>query len=121
MPEAPSDAKRARDREYYRRTREARLEYQRGYYEANREKVAARNARHRAEIRDLIREAKSEPCADCNTSYPAPCMNFHHLDPSQKVADVGGFSSVGQARAEMAKCVVICANCHALRHASEEG
>lgn len=41
-------------------------------------------------------------------------LHFHHVDPSQKLFAVN--SSVGKSlsafRAEAAKCVLVCANCH---------
>lgn len=48
------------------------------------------------------------------------CLDLHHLDPNEKeghIADmVRGWSWKGLQK-ELAKCVVVCRNCHALIHA----
>lgn len=61
-------------------------------------------------------------CFDCNTSYPPYVYQFHHLDPTQK--DVN--PSVAMTRdsdkmwKELKKCVMLCANCHMIRHFGKE-
>jgi hypothetical protein len=43
-------------------------------------------------------------------------LEFHHLDPSQKefaISVRGVTRSLEELRREAAKCVVLCANCHA--------
>ena len=43
-------------------------------------------------------------------------LQFHHLDPLSKgfaLSHRGATRSVAEARAEAAKCVLLCANCHA--------
>lgn len=57
-------------------------------------------------------------CADCLQSYPACVYQFHHLDPSKK--DVNpSYSMAGSEETmwkELQKCVMLCANCHMIRH-----
>jgi hypothetical protein len=75
------------------------------------------------ETRRLVAEAKDSPCADCGGSWPAPVMHFHHRDPSEKSAGVAVLMRRGVATAtvlaEIAKCDLLCANCHGLRHLRE--
>jgi hypothetical protein len=43
-------------------------------------------------------------------------LHFHHVDPTQKafsLARQGVTRSLESARAEAAKCVLLCSNCHA--------
>ena len=43
-------------------------------------------------------------------------LQFHHVDPSAKsfsLSERGLARSLERARAEVAKCVLLCANCHA--------
>jgi hypothetical protein len=43
-------------------------------------------------------------------------LQFHHLDPARKsfaLSRNGVTRSLAELRAEAAKCVVLCANCHA--------
>ena len=58
-------------------------------------------------------------CQDCKKSYPPPVFDFHHLDPSEKELNLGDimrrkdFSTIEK---ELSKCVLLCANCHRIRH-----
>lgn len=67
--------------------------------------------------REILREAKSAACADCGSTYPPYVMDFDHKDPVQKRANVGTLISGTTARLleEIAKCDVVCANCHRVR------
>jgi hypothetical protein len=109
------EKKRLRDRERYEANSEKLIEYQKDYYRKNKAKVAERMKGYRAEIREMVRVAKAQPCADCGGSFPQCVMEFHHLDPSQKTSDVSQQSTPNAAQKEMDKCVVICANCHRIR------
>jgi predicted HNH restriction endonuclease len=47
-------------------------------------------------------------------------LQFHHRDPSTKDFGLGHFSgSLARLIAEAAKCDLVCANCHRVRHARE--
>lgn len=78
--------------------------------------VAARKRRRRKRNREIVLEAKSRPCADCGKTYPYYVMDFDHL--GDKVAAVSYLvPSYGPSTivAEIAKCEVVCANCHRIR------
>jgi len=48
--------------------------------------------------------------------FGVAALHFHHVDPSCKsfhLSMQGVARSLKAARAEMAKCVLLCANCHA--------
>ena len=68
---------------------------------------------------EYIRGIKaSTPCADCGNYYPAPAMQFDHVR-GEKLFILASTSTtnIGRARidTEIAKCDVVCANCHAMR------
>jgi hypothetical protein len=67
-------------------------------------------------------EYKGGKCADCNISYPYPVYDFHHLDPNEKDVDWGKLRLKSRAKREqeLDKCVLLCANCHRLRHHNEK-
>lgn len=71
-----------------------------------------------ATSRDIIRAAKDSPCADCGVRYPYYVMQFDHRDPADKsfnIGQVGPMCSRERLFAELAKCDVVCGNCHAER------
>jgi len=48
------------------------------------------------------------------------CLDFHHKDPSQKkfaISTRGARALTAEVLEEIAKCVVLCKNCHAKLHA----
>lgn len=61
-------------------------------------------------------------CARCGESHPG-CLQFHHADPKAKEVSVSDAVRRAWSRkrilAELAKCEVLCANCHAKHHAAE--
>lgn len=83
-------------------TPEQRREWQRGYRERN---------------RALIDALKDAPCADCGVKYPPYVMQFDHLSDKQFTLSRarGQSASVETILAEIAKCELVCANCHAER------
>lgn len=74
-----------------------------------------RSARkYRRKIRALVNTIKEEnPCVDCGNSYPFYIMDFHHRDPSTKSFTIGDTPrGKNLVLDEIAKCDVLCANCH---------
>lgn len=66
----------------------------------------------------IVNELKSVPCMDCNVQYPPYVMDFDHVK-DEKVMAVARMISDGLALktilAEIAKCEVVCSNCHRSR------
>jgi hypothetical protein len=97
-------------------------EYQSRYYQANKAKRIAEAAegakRHRAKRIEIVHKAKSVPCADCGESYPYYVMQFDHV-VGEKKFNIGaagwGYVKMQDLIDEIAKCEVVCANCHAKR------
>lgn len=66
---------------------------------------------------------KGSSCTDCglhleNTHYSV--FEFHHLDPSQKDFDWSKLRLLAATtiKVELNKCILLCANCHRIRHYS---
>lgn len=104
---------------------EAERAYQRSYYANNpdyREKQNLRTAKNTALRREsvlkVVVELKSHPCTDCGNKFPPICMDFDHISRN-KVANVSRMvrqgSSLETVLAEIAKCELVCANCHRVR------
>jgi len=63
---------------------------------------------------------KGGVCIDCNQMPHPGCMQFHHLDPSEKEFswNKGRLRAWEAVKRELDKCVLLCANCHAIRHSN---
>lgn len=64
---------------------------------------------------------KGNSCVDCNINYPkAPYVifDFHHLEPKEKDVDWTKLRlrSWDKITKELDKCVLLCSNCHRIRH-----
>ncbi len=70
--------------------------------------------RKRKVKRTLVAEAGGR-CAICGYDRCPAALTFHHVDPAQKSfamsTNIG--RSLAAFHAEMLKCVLVCANCHA--------
>ena len=67
---------------------------------------------------ELLDEARRRPCVDCGGSFPPCAMDFDHRDPATKchtVTRMRGRAKRADILAEIAKCDIVCANCHRLR------
>jgi hypothetical protein len=113
-----ADERRAYARAYYHRTKERRKELAKGHNVSRAAQAAARQ-RYYTKRAALIAAAKSVPCADCGREFPPCAMDLHHGD-GDKEFSIGASRSISVVRleAEIAKCVVLCAVCHRLRHHS---
>lgn len=82
------------------------------------EQQAKYHRRTAARIRGILHEAKDVPCADCGVRYPPYVMQFDHVR-GEKLFELGvapnRHISEARVRDELAKCEVVCANCHAER------
>ena len=90
----------------------------RRYYDRNREVYLEKNRRKRERLRSMVRELKSRPCADCGGEFPFYVMDFDHREGEEKTAHVAMLTSslsLKRLLKEIAKCDLVCANCHRVR------
>lgn len=70
------------------------------------------------ELKQWMIEIKSEPCTDCKKSFDTCCMDFDHVRGEKKY-NVGSMFAHHYSREliekELAKCEIVCANCHRIR------
>jgi hypothetical protein len=78
-----------------------------------------RNAQLAENSRKLKRKAvvlKGDVCFDCGQQYPDAVYDFHHIDPTQKDFSIGKSRNWSKIEKELEKCVMLCSNCHRIRH-----
>ncbi|QGH74394.1 HNH endonuclease [Streptomyces phage Spilled] len=90
--------------------------YTREHYQKNKQYYKDKARKHNEQIRDRVRAAKEKPCADCGIQYPYYVMHFDHLgDKEFNIAHRAKGGAWADLEKEIAKCEVVCANCHAFR------
>ena len=89
-------------------------------YVENREKYRVKSAKHRAARREWFDSLKVGPCADCGGTFPPCVYDFHHVN-GHKELTVSKTITIAKYRLEreIAKCVLLCANCHRVRTQGE--
>lgn len=72
-------------------------------------------------FKDYTNLLKDAPCHDCQKRFPPECMDFDHRDPADKKYQIAGMSNFSKEKvfAELAKCDLVCANCHRVRSHGE--
>lgn len=107
MPHKDPESAKAWRREWWKTATKARQD----------QNTAARKRRNT--INDFLREHKiAAGCADCKYRKHHSALEFHHTT-REKDINLSFAKSLSQAKAEVAKCIVLCSNCHRIRHWNE--
>lgn len=94
--------------------------YQRNWHQRNKERRVAKVHERKRKLWKFYNQLKAVvKCVRCGETHPAT-LQFHHLNPEQKEFILAeavnrGFSKE-RIQKEIAKCEVLCANCHAKEH-----
>ncbi len=79
-------------------------------------------AKRRRKVKEILVAEAGGVCSICGFDRSMVALEFHHLDPAEKSFALGAAGitrSIASSRAEAAKCVLLCANCHAMVEAGE--
>jgi hypothetical protein len=89
----------------------------RSHYKNNKRQYLDRNIRSYLKRRELVRQIKSRPCADCGIQYPFYVMDFDHREGETKEYELNRVDRMTTQALlrEIEKCDVVCANCHRAR------
>jgi predicted HNH restriction endonuclease len=62
-------------------------------------------------------------CIQCGWTGNQAALQFHHKDPKKKDFIIGNVAnkSWDSIKKEIAKCVLLCANCHMIEHSTKNG
>jgi hypothetical protein len=95
-----------------------RRPYDAAYHAGRRSLRIGQKRERRRRLSAWLDDLKSRPCVDCGGRFHPAAMQFDHLPGTSKrddVSDLVKHGCVGLARAEILKCELVCANCHAVR------
>lgn len=115
-------------REYfkkYERTRkEQKTTYNRQYYQDNSMSMLEHARKRQGQTRDFVEQLKvGSSCKRCGIN-DWRVLDFHHRDKQTKEFSIAKATRSGYSRErilqEIAKCDVLCANCHRLLHWEEK-
>jgi hypothetical protein len=100
-------------------TAEDQREYNVAYYAEHRTEEIERVRLRQAATLEFLRDLRRRPCQDCGGTFAPWVMDFDHRDPKTKSFALAAGHALLKARevllAEIAKCDIVCANCHAIR------
>jgi hypothetical protein len=94
--------------------------YTAAHYRGNKESYRESNHRKGRAVREYVQTLKSTtPCTDCKQTFHFSVMEFDHIG-DDKVCTVSSLVytrnlSWSRLKAEIAKCELVCANCHRMR------
>jgi len=89
-------------------------------WERERKRHTDRHKRIRAWITARLDRFKVfKGCSHCGYKDNPAALQFHHVDPSKKLQNVSmirrsSYSQWKVIKAEIRKCIVLCANCHSI-------
>ena len=89
------------------------------HYSKNTQYYKDKSVARRRELKAFVDKLKEGPCEDCGKRFPIVCMDFDHRPGETKYANVSNmvvkYASKRKLEAELAKCDLVCANCHRIR------
>src|SRR5919112_1793581 len=99
--------------------KECRRDYDSRYHRATQAvRVSQKRARHAEFVSWYLALKEGRPCADCDGVFHPVAMQWDHLpgfEKSASVADLCRKNNRQRVLDEIAKCELVCANCHAVR------
>jgi hypothetical protein len=100
--------------------REYMRNYQKSWHQKNKAQRLARSLERKEQMRVFYNQLKGNlECELCGENHPAT-LQFHHRDPQEKDFNLSEAVRQGYAaeriKRVIAKCTVLCANCHAKLH-----
>jgi len=97
--------------------------YRQQHYLANKDKYIKKAKKWTQNFVNKFNEFKQTlKCSRCEENHPR-CLDFHHLDPSKKeksISQMINYGNIEKIKKEIAKCIVLCSNCHRKLHYEEQ-
>lgn len=92
--------------------------YQKDYYKRNPTSILDSSRKQSKIIRKIVIDLKNKPCTDCKNTYPYFVMDFDHIKGKKRFnisEATQKYRSIPRLMEEIAKCELVCANCHRIR------
>ena len=103
--------------------REKQKDASRQHYLNNKDKVRARTDKRIKQRTAVLEEMKEGLSCEVCSEDRIPTLDFHHDDPMIKKFSIGNFVRSGftvkELVEEVAKCRILCSNCHRIYHYEE--
>ena len=99
-------------------SKEKQRQYSQTWYNKNKKLQRERNDVIRQRNKAWLDEYKSTlKCERCPESNPV-CLDFHHTkDKEKQISEAIRYGwSIARIQKEIAKCIVLCSNCHRKEH-----
>lgn len=99
-----------------------RYAYERSWSKKNKERSKQHKKNNREKrikiLKKILCDAKNKPCVDCGIRYEQYVLDFDHVTKDKKISIskmVNLAYNVDVFLSEMAKCELVCSNCHRVR------
>lgn len=98
-----------------------RRDYYRKRYARDRDKVRGKSwIWQKKKIKEFEEWKSTLKCSNCDENHVS-CLDFHHVNPSEKDKGIAHLRHRGERlREELKKCIVLCSNCHKKLHWAEK-
>lgn len=91
------------------------------YYYQNRDKIIEKQRLYKLKLREELFQLKLKyggMCIKCGYCEEPKILHFHHL--KDKIIGIANYSRKKElVKKEIEKCILLCPNCHALKHLYE--
>lgn len=87
----------------------------RKHYQENKDYYFRKSEEYKDRAQAFVNALKDNPCLDCEIKYPHYVMDFDHREDEEKVRNIAEMvrrSGRKKLEEEIAKCDLVCANCH---------
>ena len=66
----------------------------------------------------ILEHKKTRSCSHCGYNTVPEILHFHHTDPGNKKFALSRYKhrALNTLKMEIAKCILLCPNCHAIEH-----
>jgi hypothetical protein len=86
------------------------------------EERASYSRKRRDKRKDQLVEKFGNKCHDCGGTFHKCAYDFHHINPEEKSFEIAPSldRNWNTLLEEVEKCIMLCSNCHRVRHYRED-